>query len=104
MAVLDVPRPDFLDEEEIRMFEDSARRFFEEHAPPEVTASWRRNGVVDRDMWTKAGAAGLLCLSVPEQYGGMGATLNEQIIMTEELARVGAPHLPVQGLNHIGPI
>jgi alkylation response protein AidB-like acyl-CoA dehydrogenase len=40
----------------------------------------------------------------PTQYGGMGATLNEQIIMTEELARIGAPHLPVQGLNHIGPI
>jgi len=40
----------------------------------------------------------------PKQYGGMGATLNEQIIMTEELARVDAPHLPVQGLNHIGPI
>jgi alkylation response protein AidB-like acyl-CoA dehydrogenase len=40
----------------------------------------------------------------PKQYGGMGATLNEQIIMTEELARVGAPHLPAQGLNHIGPI
>jgi len=34
----------------------------------------------------------------------MGATLNEQIIMTEELARIGAPHLPVHGLNHIGPI
>jgi alkylation response protein AidB-like acyl-CoA dehydrogenase len=40
----------------------------------------------------------------PRQYGGMGATLNEQIIMTEELARIGAPHLPAQGLNHIGPI
>ncbi|MBO0753254.1 MAG: acyl-CoA dehydrogenase family protein [Bradyrhizobiaceae bacterium] len=40
----------------------------------------------------------------PKQYGGMGATLNEQVIMTEELARIGAPHLPVQGLNHIGPI
>lgn len=40
----------------------------------------------------------------PKLYGGMGATLNEQIIMTEELARIGAPHLPVQGLNHIGPI
>ena len=40
----------------------------------------------------------------PRQYGGMGATLNEQIIITEELARIGAPHLPVQGLNHIGPI
>ncbi len=40
----------------------------------------------------------------PKQYGGMGATLNEQITMTEELARVGAPQLPAQGLNHIGPI
>jgi alkylation response protein AidB-like acyl-CoA dehydrogenase len=40
----------------------------------------------------------------PKQCGGMDATLNEQIIMTEELARVGAPQLPAQGLNHIGPI
>ena len=40
----------------------------------------------------------------PRQYGGMGATLNQQIIMTEELARVGAPQMPAQGLHHIGPI
>jgi alkylation response protein AidB-like acyl-CoA dehydrogenase len=40
----------------------------------------------------------------PKQYCGMGATLNEQIIITEELARIGAPQLPAQGLNHIGPI
>src|SRR5215471_239641 len=40
----------------------------------------------------------------PKRYGGMGATLNEQVIITEELARIGAPQLPAQGLNHIGPI
>jgi alkylation response protein AidB-like acyl-CoA dehydrogenase len=40
----------------------------------------------------------------PKQYGGMGASLNDQIIMGEELARIGAPQLPAQGLNHIGPI
>ncbi len=40
----------------------------------------------------------------PKQHGGMGATLNQQIVMTEELAQVGAPQLPAQGLNHIGPI
>jgi alkylation response protein AidB-like acyl-CoA dehydrogenase len=40
----------------------------------------------------------------PREYGGMGATLNEQIIMTEELARIGAPQLPAQGLNHLGPL
>lgn len=34
----------------------------------------------------------------------MGATLAQQIIMSEELARLSAPHLPVQGLNHLGPI
>ena len=34
----------------------------------------------------------------------MGATLNEQIIMAEEMAHIDAPNLPVQGLNHIGPI
>ena len=40
----------------------------------------------------------------PKHHGGMGATLNEQIIITEELARIGAPQLPAQGLNHLGPI
>src|SRR5271155_5775751 len=39
----------------------------------------------------------------PKEHGGMVATLNEQIIMSEELARVGAPQLAAQGLNHIGP-
>jgi alkylation response protein AidB-like acyl-CoA dehydrogenase len=49
-------------------------------------------------------AKGWIAPHWPKHYGGMGATLNEQIIMTEELARVGAPHLPVQGLNHLGPL
>jgi alkylation response protein AidB-like acyl-CoA dehydrogenase len=49
-------------------------------------------------------AKGWIAPHWPKQYGGMGATLNEQIIMIEELARLGAAHLPVQGLNHIGPI
>jgi alkylation response protein AidB-like acyl-CoA dehydrogenase len=40
----------------------------------------------------------------PKQYGGMGATLSQQIILTEELARVSAPQLPAQGLNHLAPI
>jgi alkylation response protein AidB-like acyl-CoA dehydrogenase len=40
----------------------------------------------------------------PKEYGGMGATLSQQIILQEELARLSAPHLPVQGVNHLGPI
>ena len=37
-------------------------------------------------------------------YGGMAATINQQIILREEYARIGAPELSSQGLNHIGPI
>src|SRR3974390_3109456 len=61
--------------------------------PPAELMPWYR--AVSRKGW--------IAPHWPKQYGGMGATLNEQIIMTEELARVGAPQLPAQGLNHIGP-
>ncbi len=40
----------------------------------------------------------------PKAYGGMEASLGEQIVLAEELARLAAPQLPVQGLNHLGPI
>jgi alkylation response protein AidB-like acyl-CoA dehydrogenase len=62
--------------------------------PPEELMPWYRT--LSRKGW--------IAPHWPKKYGGMGATLNEQIIMTEELARVGAPQLPTQGLNHIGPI
>src|SRR5262249_61433662 len=53
-----------------------------------------------RNLWGRGRAAP----HGPKDRGGMAASLGEQIILIEELARVGAPHLPVQGLNHIGPI
>ena len=41
MSVLNVERPDFMAEEEIRMFEDMVGRFFEQNAPPETVEKWR---------------------------------------------------------------
>lgn len=40
----------------------------------------------------------------PKDAGGMGASPVEQVILIEELTRAGAPDLPTQGLNHIGPM
>ena len=40
----------------------------------------------------------------PKQYGGMGATLTQQIILFEEISRVGAPTPYPHGLNFIGPL
>ena len=45
-SVLDVERPDFMQDEDIRMFEDMVGRFFETHAPPEEVDRWREAHVV----------------------------------------------------------
>jgi alkylation response protein AidB-like acyl-CoA dehydrogenase len=40
----------------------------------------------------------------PKDVGGMGATLTQQIILFEEISRVGAPTPYPHGLNFIGPL
>jgi alkylation response protein AidB-like acyl-CoA dehydrogenase len=46
--------------------------------------------MVDRELWLKAGEAGLLCPNLPEEYGGYGAGFLFNVIIIEELARAGA--------------
>ena len=89
MAVLNVERPAFMAEEELNIFEDAVGRFFEEHAPPEATARWREQGVVDRELWNKAGEAGLLGLSIPEEYGGAGGDYRHEVVLIEQLMAKG---------------
>ena len=43
-----------------------------------------------RELWLKAGAAGLLCCTVPEEYGGMGLDYLFDVVVFEELWRSGA--------------
>lgn len=54
--------------------------------------------------YKKLSARGWIAPHWPVQHGGMGATPVQQVILMEELARAGAPDIPAQGLNHIGPI
>ena len=55
--------------------------------------------------WYRAlSARGWIAPHWPREYGGMGASLAQQIVLTQELARLSAPQLPIQGINHIGPI
>lgn len=69
-------------------FRDTVRRFVEREIAPHH-AQWERDGVVPRDLWLKAGAAGLLCCTIPEEYGGIGADYLFDVIVYEELARGG---------------
>ena len=82
-----IPRTLFSAEHEA--FRDTARRFIAKEIVPHH-AEWEKEGVVPRELWLKAGAAGLLLCDVPDDYGGMGGDFLYSTIMIEEMARAGA--------------
>jgi alkylation response protein AidB-like acyl-CoA dehydrogenase len=86
-------------------FRTEVRAWLEANLPPGLRGRTNRPPPAELMPWYHTlSRKGWIAPHWPKQHGGMGATLNEQIILTEELARVGAPQLPTQGLNHIGPI
>jgi acyl-CoA dehydrogenase len=70
-------------------FRDSVRRFIAREVEPNLER-WEAEGIVDRALWTKAGEAGLLCPTVPEQYGGPGLDFGFNAVIDEELAYAGS--------------
>ena len=76
-------------ETEHEQFRDSVRRFIEREITPHHER-WEEQGMVDRELWLKAGAAGLLCPNLSEEYGGCGPDYRFNVVITEEMARAGA--------------
>ncbi len=71
-------------------FRHTVRAFFEKEVLP-YHDQWERDGIVPRDLWLKAGEAGLLCFDVPEEYGGAGIDdFRFNMILAEEQTRAGA--------------
>ena len=86
-------------------FRTEVRAWVEANLPATLRGRTNRPPPAELMPWYRAlSRKGWIAPHWTKDYGGMGATLNQQIIMTEELARVGAPQMPAQGLNHIGPI
>ncbi|MEM9232164.1 MAG: acyl-CoA dehydrogenase family protein [Pseudomonadota bacterium] len=75
--------------EEHNMFREQVRRFVEAEIVP-YHDQWEKDGRVSREAWRKAGENGLLCVALPEAYGGAGADFLFSMIVLEELGRVGA--------------
>ena len=75
--------------EDHQMFREMARRFIENEIVPHL-AEWEHAGIVPKSVWRKAGEVGLLCSTVPEEYGGAGGDFGHSAVMIEELARVNA--------------
>ena len=69
-------------------FRELAHSFCQKELAPNHER-WAAQKHVDRDLWNKAGEVGLLCLSIPEEYGGGGGTFAHEAILLEEQAKAG---------------
>jgi alkylation response protein AidB-like acyl-CoA dehydrogenase len=72
--------------EEHEIFRRSVQAFIQREIAPHH-ARWEDEGMVDREVWSKAGAAGLLLTGIPPEYGGGGGDFLMAQIMLEELVR-----------------
>ncbi|MEH2476549.1 acyl-CoA dehydrogenase [Nitrobacteraceae bacterium AZCC 2161] len=75
--------------EEHEIWRATVRRFVEKEIVP-FHAQWEHDGIVPRELWLKAGTQGMLCCTVPEEYGGLGLDYLFDVVVFEELWRVGA--------------
>jgi acyl-CoA dehydrogenase len=75
-------------DEDLDAFRDLARTFAEKEIKPNIEESIK-NKQVDRNLWRKAGEVGLLCASIPTEYGGGGGTFAHEAVLIEEQAYVG---------------
>jgi len=66
-------------------FRASLKRFIATELAPH-REEWERTGIVSREAWERAGAAGFLCCTVPEAYGGPGGDFLYSAIVVEEMA------------------
>jgi alkylation response protein AidB-like acyl-CoA dehydrogenase len=72
------------------LFRESVREFVAREVTPNVDR-WEAAGIVDKEMFRKAGQAGILGMAIPEEYGGGGtADFRFNTVVVEELGRGGA--------------
>src|SRR5215475_14890304 len=87
MDVLNVPRPAWMTEDLV-LLEEQARRFIDAEFAPHVER-WNEEGMYERKVWTQAGEAGLLCASMPEEYGGASGSFAHEAVINREFSLSG---------------
>ncbi|MGA2125225.1 MAG: acyl-CoA dehydrogenase family protein [Xanthobacteraceae bacterium] len=87
MDAINVPRAAWMSEDLV-VLEDQARRFIAAEFVPHLDR-WSEEGIYDRSVWTRAGEAGLLCASMPEQYGGAGGSFAHEAVIDREIGLAG---------------
>jgi acyl-CoA dehydrogenase len=87
-------------QEDHELFRGEFRKFLDREVAPRF-AEWERAGMVPREAWKKAGAAGYLCPWLPEEYGGSGTDFLYGVVQMEELATLMATGFTLSVHNDI---
>lgn len=85
--VLDMPPPAWM-EEDVVMVRDTTAKFIDAEIAPHYDR-FEEQEMVDRSVWEKAGEYGLLCASMPEEYGGVGGSYAHEAMIAEALGHAG---------------
>jgi alkylation response protein AidB-like acyl-CoA dehydrogenase len=76
-------------DQEHEAFREAVGTFLDKEVVP-FHDQWERDGIVDREVWAKAGTQGLLGLQLDEEYGGGGTSdFRYNVVIGEELTRRG---------------
>lgn len=86
-SVLELPKARWVTDD-VAMLYDMATRFLSEEIAPKYDA-FEEAEIFDRASWRKAGENGLLCASMPEEYGGSGGTFAHESALIEAISHVG---------------
>jgi acyl-CoA dehydrogenase len=74
--------------DDVAMVYETAHRFLSAEIAPRYD-EFEKAESFDRESWRKAGAAGLLCASMPEEYGGSGGSFAHESAIIEAIGHVG---------------
>lgn len=74
--------------EEHKMMQQMIQDFIKNEIMDHID-EWENNGMVSREIWERAGELGLLCIDMPEQYGGSGLDFSFSALFIEELGKEG---------------
>jgi acyl-CoA dehydrogenase len=74
--------------EEHVLLEEQADRFLKAEFGPHLD-KWHEEKIYPREVWTKAGSAGLLCAMIPEEYGGSGGNFGHEAVINRAYSLAG---------------
>jgi len=89
-------------DEDLRIFSESINKFIDKEIEP-FYEKWEEDKWMPREVWNKLGEAGLLCVDIPEEYGGFGVDFKFSAIIYDTFYRRGVGAIAGAGIGvHAG--